>query len=121
MPAGLTQRPDIAVQHGQELQRVQLLALETHPDVQFVTAQSHRLPGFDTLPELGEDVRQVPVSHFVLPVADSLADAMYGVIPHTRHDAAGHGGQCVAPHVEVDAVMKVFLARCRIGLLAVTE
>ena len=35
---------------------------------------------------------------------------------HARHNAAGEGGKHIAPHVEVNAVMKEFLARHRVGL-----
>ena len=121
MSSGLTHRLNVPVQHRQELQRVQFLALETHGDMQLVAAQGHRLPGFHTLAELGEDIGQVSVGHLILPVADGLADAVSAIIAHTRHDAAGKGGKRIAPHVEVDAVMKEFLARRRVGLFAVAE
>ena len=89
--AGLTHRLDIPIQHRQELQRVQFLAFEADGDMQFVTAQSHRLPGLDTLAELGKHIGKVSVGHFILPIADSLADAVSAIIAHARHDAAGKG------------------------------
>ena len=89
--------------------------------MQLVTAQGYCLPGFDTLAELGENIGQVSVGHLILPVADGLADAVSAIIAHARHDAAGKGGKRIAPHVEVDAVMKEFLARRRVGLFAVAE
>ena len=89
--------------------------------MQPLTAQSYRLPGLDTLPELGIDIRQMPVYYFVLTVTYCLADAMHGVVAHARHDTAGHCRQDMAPHVEVDAVMKKFLTRFRVCLLAVAE
>ena len=121
MSAGLTHCLYVSVQHRQELQRVQFLALEADGHVQFVTAQSYRLPGLDTLAELGEDIGQVSVSHLILPVADGLADTVSGIVAHARHNAAGEGGKHIAPHVEVNAVMKEFLARRRVGLFAIAE
>lgn len=81
LPSGLLQGPDITVEHRQELNRVQLLALEADADVQPLAAQGHRLSRLYALPELGVDVRQVAVCHLVLPVADRLADAVHGVAP----------------------------------------
>ena len=69
LPSGLLQGPDITVEHRQELNRVQLLALEADGHVQFVTAQSYRLSGLYTLSELGEDIGQVSVCHLIFPVA----------------------------------------------------
>ena len=120
-PSGLTHRTDISVKHGQELQRIQLLVLEAYPDMQFVTAQSHRLPGLEPLPEVGEDIRQVSVCYLVPVIADRLADTEHRVVTHARHDTAGDGPQRIAPHVEVDAVMKEFFARHRVRLLTVAE
>lgn len=60
MSAGLTHCLDIPVQHCQEFQRIQFLALEADGHVQFVTAQSYRLSGLYTLSELGEDIDRFP-------------------------------------------------------------
>ena len=89
--------------------------------MQPLAAQGYRLPGLDTLPELGIDIRQMSVYYFVLTVTYRLADAMHGIVAHARHDTAGHCRQDMAPHVEVNAVMKKFLARFRVRLLAVAE
>ena len=121
MSAGLTHCLYVPVQHRQELQRVQFLALEADGHVQFVTAQSYRLSGLYTLSELSEDIGQISVCHLILPVADGLADAVSGIVAHARHNAAGEGRKHIAPHVEVNAVMKEFLARRRVGLFAVAE
>lgn len=99
---------DVAVQHGEELQRIHFLAFELDPDMQQVAAHRYRLPGFHLPAELGEHIGQVSVCHFILSVADGLADAVCGVVAYTRHDTAGHGGQQVTPHVEVDAVVENF-------------
>ena len=56
MSSRLTKRTDVAVKHGQELQRVQFLSLEPGFDVQPVTAQGHSLTGFHALPELRKDI-----------------------------------------------------------------
>ena len=89
--------------------------------MQPLTAQSYRLPGLDTLPELSIDIRQMSVCHFVFTVAYRLADAMHRVVADTRYDTAGHCRQDVAPYIEINAVMKEFLARFRVRLLAVAE
>ena len=49
--------------------------------MQQVAADGDGLTGLDALGEVGEDVREVPVSHFVFAVADGLVDAMLRVRP----------------------------------------
>ena len=118
---GFLQSLDVAVQHGQELYRVQLLALEFDFYMQPFTAQSHRLSGFHPLSELCEHIRQKTVCHLVPAVTDCLANAVYRVVSHARHDATGHSRQYVVPRFEVYPVMKELFSRCRVYLLAVTE
>ena len=48
--------------------------------MQHVAAKCHCLPGLDSLPELGEDIGQMAVGHFVHAVSDGLADAVYRVV-----------------------------------------
>lgn len=106
--ARLLHRLDVAVQHGEELKRVHFLALEPDPYMQQVAAHRHGLTGLHRPAELGEDIGQVSVGHFILSVADGLTDAVRGVVAYARHDTAGYGGQQVTPHAEVDAVVENF-------------
>ena len=85
------------------------------------TAQSHRLSGFHPLSELCEHIRQKTVCHLVPAVTDCLANAVYRVVSHARHDATGHSRQYVVPRFEVYPVMKELFSRCQVYLLAVTE
>ena len=60
---------NITVKHGQELYRVQFLAVKCHFHVQVISADSNRLTSFYLLSETDEHVDKTRVGHLVLAIA----------------------------------------------------
>lgn len=102
----LAQCLDVAVKHGQELYRVQLLAVKRYLDMQLLATDGYCLSGFQRLPETGEHIGNPRVGHFVLAVTCDNIYATFLVFPDTRHDTAGHCRQRAVIGIEVYAVVK---------------
>ena len=63
---------DVAVDHCEELDGIQFLALVFRLHMEDVTADADRLTGTDRFTVSGEDVREVPINHLVIPVSNDL-------------------------------------------------
>ena len=97
---------DIAVKHGQELYRIQFLAVKRHFHVKVVSTDGYRLTCFYLLSETDEYISKMRVGHFVFAVAYDNIYTMLFVRTDTWHDTAGHCRQRAVTGMEVYTVMK---------------
>ena len=87
----LLQGLDVAIDHGQELQGIQLLSVVLDLNVKHVGRNGHHLSGLHLRRIVGEDIAEVGIGHLVLAIADDLVDTVDGIVAESRHLACGDG------------------------------
>ena len=86
---------DVAVDHREELDRIELLTLVSRLQMEHVVTDPDGLSGADAVPVSHEDAGEMAVAHLVVAVADDEVSPSLGVVSDARDDAAGHGRQQV--------------------------